>query len=66
MTEQSNNGPVTDMLAERLNRVNLHAEESSKRSSISSNNSYFPVRHGLSLLPVFDGRNVPVNLFTND
>lgn len=42
------------------------ANQQSRRSSVSSNNSYFPVRNSLSLIPVFNGKNIPVTQFTGD
>jgi hypothetical protein len=38
----------------------------SRRSSTSSNISYFSARHTLSLIPSFNGKNIPVTQFTAD
>mgnify|MGYP002716338085 CR=1 FL=1 len=52
--------------------INLHGEshldrdQQSRRSSISTGNSYFSVRHSLNLLPIFNGKNIPVHQFTSD
>lgn len=40
--------------------------QQSRRSSVATNNSYFPIRQGLTLIPTFDGTNIPVNQFTSD
>lgn len=44
----------------------LNRDQQSRRSSLSTNNSYFPVRQSLNLLPVFNGKNIPVHQFTSD
>lgn len=49
-----------------LIRPNHDTDQQSRRSSIASNNSYFSVRHSLSLLPTFNGTNIPVHQFTSD
>lgn len=41
-------------------------DQQTRRSSTSTNNSYFSVRHSLTLLPVFNGTNIPVHQFTSD
>ena len=58
MTEQT---PSQDFLANRS-----EADQPSRRLSISSNSSYFSIRHSLSLLPTFNGTNTPVHQFTSD
>lgn len=45
---------------------NYNTDQQSRRSSLATNNSYFPVRHSLTLLPVFNGTNIPVHQFTSD
>lgn len=44
----------------------LGRNQQSRRSSVSTNNSYFSVRHSLNLLPIFNGKNIPVHQFTSD
>lgn len=48
------------------NLVHFGTNQQSRRTSMSSNGSYFPVRNSLSLLPVFNGKNIPVTQFTAD
>lgn len=45
---------------------NFSTNQQSRRSSVSSNDSYFSVHNSLSLLPVFNGNNIPVTQFTAD
>lgn len=47
----------------RSNHVNT--DQQSRRSSTSTN-SYFSMKHSLTLLPTFNGTNIPVHQFTSD
>lgn len=44
----------------------LNRDQQSRRSSFSTNNSYFSVRHSLNLVPIFNGKNIPVHQFISD
>jgi len=44
----------------------LNRDQQSQRSSISTSNSYFPVCYSLNLLPIFNGKNIPVHQFISD
>jgi len=44
----------------------LNRDQQSRRSSTSTSNSYFPVRHSLNLLQTFNSKNIPVHQFTSD
>lgn len=64
-SESQNNqaSAATDFMA---GASHFDLDQQSRRSSVATNNSFFSVRHSLSLLQAFNGTNIPVHQFTSD
>jgi len=57
------NDQTSSQLRSHVENIHINGDQQSQRSTI---NSCFPIRHGLNLLPVFNGKNIPVHQFTFD